>query len=54
MAIVTDVYKSTDGFVRNCELKYKQIMPDGKYDRKVITIRRPVQRFIVVAPVGWQ
>ena len=48
---VSNVEKSKDGFVRNCHVKYKLFDSDTLINKKFTTIRRAVQRLIVVLPI---
>ena len=47
LGCVTSVYPSSDGFVRNVDVKYKSEDGINKFE----IIRRPVQRLILLAPV---
>ena len=51
LAKVSKVRESDDGCVRNCELQYKQISPLGDYGNGYTTIKRSVQRIVVIVPV---
>ena len=51
IAKISKTIESDDGYVRNCELQYKQIQPVGTYSKKFTTIKRSVHRIIVLVPV---
>ena len=48
---VSEVEKSKDGYVRNCHVKYKLLNSDSSINKRFTTIRRAVQRLIVILPV---
>ena len=52
MAKISDVESDNDGVVRKCEVQYRQRTEDGSYSKKFTSLKRAVQRLIVVAPVN--
>ena len=48
---VYNVELSKDGVVRNCQIQYKAINPDSTNRKGFTTIRRPVQKLVIILPV---
>ena len=52
MGRVSKPIVSEDGFVRSCEVKYKQPGEGSNYAKGFVTITRPVQRLILLVPAS--
>ena len=48
---VSKVEASNDGFVRNCYVQYKLTNPDFTKTKQFTTIKRPVQKLVIILPV---
>ena len=48
---ISEVEKSKGGYVRNCFVKYKLLNHDLSVKKTFTTVRRPVQKLVIILPV---